>query len=484
MLRDVWCSLQWMMAGLKPWFRLRHAHKNPGVVQKSILKTFLKKNSLSAYGKKYGYEKIDGVKAFQEKTPLVTYEDLEPWINRIATGETNILTTDKVLCFEITSGSSGPKKLIPYTEHFLNEYREAVSAWIFDLFLGCPQLLGGKQYWSISPEFRTEKFTSGGLPIGIEDDTVYLCSVGKKAVTTLMAVPPQIKYHDVTAWRKETIEHLVRCSDLRLISVWSPTFLIELLKEIPANRSLKDIWPHLKLISCWTSGPAKIYNQQLKKRFPHVLIQDKGLMATEGVTTIPHRNRLRLALNSHFYEFLDQNENAYLADEIEQDKEYEVVLTTGNGFARYRTGDWIKVTEPGCVTFIGRKNISDLCGEKLNELFVLPILEEAAHRFDLGSFTILAPEFKEKGGYVLISDGQHSEGAASFIEEKLCQSFHYNYCRQLGQLDPISGLYMRNAGKIYQSICIKKGQKLGDIKPCSLHTDISLVGKFRKHSDT
>ena len=55
----------------------------------------------------------------------------------------------------------------------------------------------------------------------------------------------------------------------------------------------------------------------------------KGLIATEGIVTIPFEGHHPLAIRSHFFEFLDRNDQPKLAHELEAGSEYTVVLTTG-----------------------------------------------------------------------------------------------------------------------------------------------------------
>jgi hypothetical protein len=96
----------WMLANALPFRRYRQAVRDPRRAQERILFNFLRRNAGSAYGWRYAYGKIRTVRQFQEAVPFVTYEDVEPWIERIRNGETGILTEEPVLMMEKTSGSS------------------------------------------------------------------------------------------------------------------------------------------------------------------------------------------------------------------------------------------------------------------------------------------------------------------------------------------------------------------------------------------
>ena len=105
----------WMLSSMSASRRFRRARRSPRRTQEEILATFLRNNAGSDYGRKYDYASITSVEEFQKRVPVVTYEELEPWIRRIIEGEQGVLTSEPVLMLEKTSGSSGPAKYIPYT---------------------------------------------------------------------------------------------------------------------------------------------------------------------------------------------------------------------------------------------------------------------------------------------------------------------------------------------------------------------------------
>src|SRR5207249_3743354 len=141
--------------------------------------------------------------------------------------------------------------------------------------------------WAVSPLARRQEVTPGGVPIGL-DDTDYLGWLSRSVSRAVMAVPSETgRAANMDACRQATLDHLARCPDLRLISVWNPSFLTILLDRLPARARPSDLWPKLRLISCWTSAGAARFVGEVKERFPGVTIQGKGLLATEGVVSIP-----------------------------------------------------------------------------------------------------------------------------------------------------------------------------------------------------
>src|SRR4029077_152120 len=134
--------------------------------------------------------------------------------------------------------------------------------------------------------------------------------------------------------------------------VWNPSFLTLLMRRLPAGRRPLDYWPHLRLISCWTSGNSARFIPELEQLFPGVEVQGKGLLATEGIVSFPELGHPAPspALTSHFLEFVDEDApltprsppaaggegmgvrgggEARLVDELEVGCRYRVLITTG-----------------------------------------------------------------------------------------------------------------------------------------------------------
>jgi hypothetical protein len=255
--------------------------------------------------------------------PIRNFEAHRPWVEQAAAGQPGVLTSETVRAFEPTSGSTAANKLIPVTDALLQEFRAALYPWIFDIYRTWPALRGLRAYWSISPLARPLEQTQGGIPIGLPNDAAYFGIASRVALAAQLAVPPSVaEVRDIDACRYLSALHLLRADDLGLISVWSPTFLLALLDFMARHleslgRDLHDgtcaiqpdavrarprpdrarllasalepqrLWPRLALLSCWTSAGAASSADEVRARFPGVAMQGKGLLATEGVVSIP-----------------------------------------------------------------------------------------------------------------------------------------------------------------------------------------------------
>jgi hypothetical protein len=193
--------------------------------QQTKLTDFLERNKDTVYGKQFGYDNIKSIEEFQDRVPIVDYDALAPYIDRMAAGEENVLCNEPVRIFERSGGSTSANKLIPYTQTLLDEFSAATNAWLYDLY-SKGNLLGTQSYWSVSPASQERTTTPGGTPIGFEDDTEYFSPVIRWALNQMLAVPGDVsRMHDVEEWRRETAIGLLTSTNLGFISVWSPTFL-------------------------------------------------------------------------------------------------------------------------------------------------------------------------------------------------------------------------------------------------------------------
>jgi GH3 auxin-responsive promoter len=432
----------WLAGCLPELARFRRATKHVRGEQEKILFRLLRGES--DFAKQHDFSLIKTVHDYQQAVPLRRYEDFQPWIDRITAGEKNVLTAERVNLFEPTSGSSGATKLIPYTASLQREFQRGIRAWIADLFLHDPQLMFGQAYWSVSPPVARRN-TAGGIPIGFDDDSAYVGGWHRRLVQAVTVHAPT--------------------SDVRLISIWNPTFLSLQADRLPAL-------PNLRVISCWTDANAAAPAAHLAKLFPQARIQGKGLIATEGFISFPMSGHegTALAIRSHFLEFIPlDSETPLLADELDAGQQYAVVITTGGGLYRYQLDDVIEVVgrvgQCPLIRFVGRQGlVSDWFGEKLNEAFVAGVLRESLVE---PSFAMLACD-TDIPAYVLYIDGEIPDGAAADIDVRLRQNFHYDYARFLGQLQPLRIHRVAGAAKMYQQFCMGSGQKAGDIKPLAL----------------
>src|SRR5207248_3129093 len=157
-------------------------------------------------------------------------------------------------------------------------------------------------------------------------------------------------------------------------------------------------------------------------------------------------------------------------------KQYSVIVTTSGGLYRYRLNDIVEVVGKmrACplIKFVGKQDkVTDIRGEKLNEQFVRTCVESLLTAGNLQPvFWMLAPRqtrehaakyvlFVQFSSTATINEEQLTAFMIS-LDEALRSSFHYDYCRRLGQLDSC-GIFLIaasvNAAGVYLNTCTRLG---------------------------
>ena len=479
-------------------------------VQRQRLDTIMASSSLCLARQVSSYEQ------FREAFPVTRYADWRAHIRAIQRNAA-VLSTSPLVRMQPTSGSSEQIKLIPYNKAFLDELDNAIAPWLCSLYRKCPQLKHGQHYWSVSwlPESQREVLKDANL----NDDSVLL-SVGKRILSQLTQVVPS----DVAfAARAEdalfaTLCYLVATEQLAMMSVWSPTFALQLFENLhthaqeistvlrqghwgnrhhslealkapyaPQRAALLEmlshecdfpllrLWPQLALVSSWdTAGSAK-WARQLQQTLPGVQFEGKGLWATEGVVTIPYNGQYPLAYHSHFYEFEylsgTQAGEIVPAWELREGDHVSPVLSCGNGMLRYSMDDHIVVSgffgKVPCFTFQGRRFGVDLVGEKLSPDIASKMLS-AFQQEQLQPVSLFAVDTEQphKPFYCALYEGNPALlPSAQAIDHELRRNFHYELARDLGQLAAPQIRCVENGWETYKKLVMTDHMIEGNIKP-------------------
>ena len=493
--------------------RLQQALEKPAAAQARVLQRLLERHAQTTFGRQHGLRHGMRTADFQKALPVRKFDDFRPWIENMKQGQPNVLCAGPVLAFEKTSGSTAAAKYVPFTAGLRAEFQEAVRAWMGDLFGRHPAAMRGPAWWLVSPLRHPREVTEGGIPVGLHGDDEYLGRFERRIASWLWAVPPAVgMVPDLDTSLDWTLRFLLQEPDLRLISVWNPSLLLLVwqrflnhqdkflhqlaagtgpegtpvltakLRAMPnragvlrrrAKLSPADVWPHLAIISSWADGEAARDAARTRELFHGVGLQPKGLLATEGVVTIPWENDEAAgvpALNSHFLEFIESPDGPVrLVHELEEGRKYAVLFTSGGGLWRYQLGDLVRVEGRAGATprlrWIGRcDDVCDLRGEKLHPRFVADALARHCR-----GFRLLAPcREADPPHYILFVDQPCKAG---IVDAALHANPHYAHARQIGQLGPVRIFLIRGDSpeEMYLRRCVALGQRAGTIKTGALH---------------
>ncbi len=470
--------------------KFRKALANPQEAQAIVRAEILNRLIESEYGKHLGIESV----ADWHRIPIVNYDDIEGWIIPEADrpySRKSLLTPEPILFYEKTSGSRGPAKLIPYTKSLRRSFNHLFCVWARDLILHSPQFRTGKVYFCISPQLG-----KGEAPRGLADDSEYLDGWLRSLVSPFVVSPPGLnRLQDPEEFKEKLCTALLIEDKLEIISIWSPSFLKvhldyiqthrmrlreKLGKGISGDRSRllleeeipwSQLWPELKLISCWDSARAANKAQFWRSLFPGTMVQGKGLLATEAPMTLPliEASGFVPLLDEVFFEFEDSEGKIYPLEEIEKGGVYSLIISQKGGLYRYRMGDRVCVShfygQTPCLEFLGRGGkTSDLVGEKLSEDFVQEVLDNLG--LEKTFFKSLAPAIIPTEHYILLLDKAEdpAEEIGSRLDAALMRSPHYRQARLLGQLGTARVLVSPKILEIVTLYKTRSGSKWGDIK--------------------
>ncbi|MCP2041611.1 hypothetical protein L1281_002220 [Neisseria sp. HSC-16F19] len=446
--------------------------------QERILHDLLHSNAASAFGRRYGFERIHSYADFAARVPVHTYADYQADIEALAAGTPGVLTTEAVTLFEETGGSSGGAKLIPYTPSLLAAFRRAVLPWLADLAQFRPQALAGRLFFIISPAGRSRSHTAGGIAIGNGDDLAYFgADTAAWLAERTLFQPELMQQQSAERWQWHSARVLLSAPDLSFISVWSPTLLLTILNTLqqqadsllatlpdPARRrhvaqalactpmDTRTLWPQLDTVSAWDSHTAAAPAAALRALFPHVHLQGKGLLATEAVSSIPFSGSPwpLLAVDSHFYEFADEVGGIHLPHSLDSGARYRVIVSTQGGLYRYDSGDCVHIHGllggVPQMEFVGRNSLtSDLCGEKLTEAFVQAAMRQvdaALPQQALLQAVMDNPPYYRLCVDAAVAPPERAQQLAAALDHALGANPQYAHARRIGQLGALQAAAM------------------------------------------
>ncbi|CAI9101161.1 OLC1v1038424C2 [Oldenlandia corymbosa var. corymbosa] len=155
-------------------------------VQKETLKKILQENGGTEYLKKWGLNGRTDPESFKACVPIVTHDDLDPYIQRIADGDDEdspILTGKPITTISLSSGTTkGKPKFVPFNDELMETtmqiYKTSYSFRNREFPIGngkCLQFIYG------SKQFKTK----GGLAAGTATTNVYRNPLFKKTMKAM-----------------------------------------------------------------------------------------------------------------------------------------------------------------------------------------------------------------------------------------------------------------------------------------------------------
>jgi hypothetical protein len=436
----------------------------PAAAQEEKLLEIVRRSRNTVYGQEHGFDRIRSIRDFQAGVPPNTYETLTPYIERTLHGEANVLTSERPLMFATTSGTTGRSKYIPVTPSYIHEYQHGLHVHTYRILADFGDILAGKILLSASNDI--EGYFEGGVPYGAMSG--YLTRTQPASIKRFYVLPYEVcTLKNIDQKYYLTLRHAL-VADVRMIGTANPSSLLlladklaafaeELIHDVrtgslnpaftPEHASPRltsdlsadmtradelqallrsrgsllpaDVWPNLRIVTCWKGGTMPLYLRKLSEPYGDVPIRDLGYMATEGRGASPLVNSGAggvVNLTSHFFEFVREEERdapsaEFLTlDQLESNRKYYVYFTTSAGLYRYDINDVVRVVDfyrnTPVIQFERKgQGISSITGEKLTESQVTAALVEVvdANGFDVRHFTA-AVEWGEPPRYALYAE--------------------------------------------------------------------------------
>ena len=381
--------------GIKLRENLHQEYSSPFDLQKQELKELMITASATEFGKYYDFDKIlpqfrkNGkafYEAFKNSVPIHDYNKIhKDWWQLALKGAKNICWPGRIKYFALSSGTSeAASKHIPVTK----EMTKAIQR------TSIRQILSLSRY-----ELPSKFFEAGILMIGGSTHLNKKGSVFEGDLSGIQAArlpfwfqhfyKPGKKIAKSRNWDAKLNQMVRNARDWNIgIIVGVPAWIQILIEKIIAYYkvdNIHEIWPNLRV---YVHGGVSMdpYRHSFEKLLGRPIYYIETYLASEGFIAyqaMPRRKTMRLVLNNGlFYEFVPFDEKnffptgeikpdaeAVLIDEVEEGKDYALLISTCAGAWRYMIGDIIKFTsiDESEIIITGRtKHFLSLCGEHLS----------------------------------------------------------------------------------------------------------------------
>jgi hypothetical protein len=353
--------------------------KYPEEVQEEVLLQLLEFAEDTEVGRKYEFESIESYNTFKERLPIVSYEEIEPIIERTRKGEQNLFWPTKVKLFAKSSGTTNAKsKFIPVSNEALEDCHYKSSKDLLCLYLNNnenSQLFTGK---SLRLGGSKELYEDNGSLFG--DLSAIL--IDNMPLWAEYSSTPSNKVSLMSEWESKLMAIIHESMQENVTSLAGvPSWMLVLMNKVleeTGKENLFQVWENLEV---YFHGGVNFnpYIEQYKKILPNDNFRYYEIYnASEGFFAIQDRNNeedLLLMLDyGIFYEFIPMDvygtieQEAIPLWEVELGKNYAIIITTNSGLWRYKIGDTVRFTSksPYRIKVTGRtKHHINVFGEEL-----------------------------------------------------------------------------------------------------------------------
>lgn len=392
---------------------------NPQRQQLKVLKKLLKKARFTKFGQHYHFDEIwiqkNPSERFIKDVPVFTYNKIyNEWWKETLEGVPDICWPGKIKYYALSSGTSeASSKYIPITNDLLKGNTNVMIR----------QLLSLRKYSDVPFTSVGRGWLSLGGSTELQKDNTFGYYAGDLSGITAKKSPfwfqpfykPGKKIARERDWQKKLEEMVEKAPQWDIgFALGVPAWLQLLMEKIIERykvETIHDIWPNFRF---FVHGGVSFepYRKGFEKFLGKPVTYIETYLASEGFLAYQDRQHpkgMRLVTNGHIYfEFIPFDDKNFDADgnlicnpqiipinEVEENKDYAILISTPAGAWRYMIGDTIRFADKNRSEIIitGRtKHFLSLVGEHLSVDNMNKAIQEAQQELN-----IVIPEFTVAG---------------------------------------------------------------------------------------
>jgi len=422
---------------------------SPRRQQLKVLRKMLRKACFTEFGQKYKFDEIllsrHPEKMFQQEVPTYDYSKIyKEWWYKTLEGKPDVCWPGIIKLFALSSGTSeSASKYIPITKDLIRSNNITSIRYLLTLatYTNVPRASVSKGWLLLGGSTQLQKSATyfAGDISGIQAKNIPFWFQG--------LYKPGKKIAREKDWAKK-LEEIVEKAP-----TWDIAFLVGVpawvqlcMEKIIERYNLKNIhevWPNLAF---YVHGGVAMepYKRGFKKLLGKPITYIETYLASEGFLAYQNRQDakgLKLAINNNiFFEFVPfddenfdnegnmvANPNALMIHEVEEEKDYAILISTNAGTWRYLIGDTVRFVDidKSEIIITGRtKHFLSLVGEHLSVDNINKAIELVSEELNISipEFTVAGVpygSFFAHQWYIATDDKINSEDLKIRIDNKL-----------------------------------------------------------------
>lgn len=432
---------------------LRIPQNDPKRQQLRVLKKLLKKSRFTELGQEYRFDEVlfskNPAKRFQELVPVHDYNKIyERWWKKTLEGVPDVTWPGKIKYYALSSGTSeAASKYIPVTKELLrsntiNYVRQLIS--LVSSYDHVPRSAITKGFLMLGGATDLQKGKAGWYAGDLSG-----ILAKKRPFWFQTFYKPGGRIAAIKDWNQklnEIVEHAPEWDIGYIVGVpaWCQ-MCMEMVIEQYKVKNIHEVWPNF---SFFVHGGVAFepYKKGFEKLLGKPIIYIENYLSSEGFIGYKHRENakgMQLILNNNiFFEFVPfdsknfdgegkivDSPEAVMIQDVEEGKDYALLMSTNAGAWRYLIGDTIRFVDKSRseVVITGRtRHFLSLVGEHLSVENMNKAIEVVSNEMNISipEFTVAGfpyENFFAHKWYIATDDKADAEELRKRIDKKLCE---------------------------------------------------------------